>query len=258
MLTYPQIDPIALQIGNLSIYWYGISYLVGFLGAYAIACYRGKQQTIPWNHEQVADLLFYVALGIIFGGRIGFVLFYQPETICSQPWTLLQFWVVGRSFHGGLLGVICAVLLYSKLQKRSFWEITDFIAPVVPIGLGCGRLGNFANGELWGRITDLPWGMVFPYAGTQARHPSQLYEFALEGIVLFIILFCYGKQPRKIGAISGMFLLCYGILRFLVEFVREPDISHGFIAFNWLTMGQLLSMPMILIGIFLMLRKPAG
>jgi phosphatidylglycerol:prolipoprotein diacylglycerol transferase len=255
MLTYPDIDPVAFTIGPLSVYWYGVSYLAGFLGAYLVSISRGKKQVRPWSGEQVADLLFYVALGVIFGGRIGFILLYQPEAILEEPLALLQFWARGRSFHGGLLGVVLTVLIYSRLQKRTLLEITDFIAPVVPIGLGFGRLGNFINGELWGRITDVPWGMVFPFVSPEPRHPSQLYEFALEGVLLFAILMLYAAKPRKPGAISGMFLICYGIFRCLVELVREPDQSHGFIAFNWLTMGQLFSIPMIFLGIFLLIRR---
>lgn len=255
MLTYPNIDPIAFILGPLKIHWYGISYLAGFLGAYLVSIRRGRKQANPWNNDQVSDLLFYAAMGIILGGRIGFILFYQPETIVHDPIALFTFWVVGRSFHGGLLGVILAMLLYGKLHKRSCLELTDFIAPVVPIGLGFGRLGNFVNSELWGRVTDLPWGMIFPDAGMLPRHPSQLYEFGLEGVLLFIILILYAAKPRKLGAISGLFMLCYGVFRFIVEFVREPDITHGFIAFDWLTMGQLLSLPMILLGMYLMFKK---
>ena len=255
MLTYPDINPVALQLGTLQIHWYGITYLVGFLGAYLLCVYRGPRQAGSWNKEQVADLLFYAAMGIIFGGRIGFVLFYQPSTVLTDPLSLLKFWVMGRSFHGGLLGVLLAVLLYAKLQRRRFLAITDFIAPVVPIGLGLGRIGNFINGELCGRVTDLPWGMVFPFIDARPRHPSQLYEFALEGVLLFIILWRYAAKPRQGGAVSGAFMLCYGVFRFLVEFVREPDLSHGAVAFNWLTMGQLLSLPMVLIGLYLMFNK---
>ena len=255
MLTYPDIDPIAFSIGALSVRWYGVSYLAGFLGAYLVSIPRGKKQQNPWQSEQVADLLFYAAMGIIFGGRIGFVLFYQPATITSDPLSLFTFWVVGRSFHGGLLGVLLAVMLYCKLHKRKFLEVTDFIAPVIPIGLGFGRLGNFINGELWGRVTDLPWGMIVPYLGPEPRHPSQLYEFGLEGVLLFVILMAYAAKSRPRGAVSGLFLICYGVFRCLVEFVREPDLSHGFVAFDWLTMGQLLSIPMILVGVFLVCRS---
>ena len=255
VLTYPEIDPIAFQLGALKVYWYGLSYLAGFLCAYLLLHKRGKQQIPGWNNEQVTDLLFYAAMGIIFGGRIGFVLLYQPETITNDPLGLFTFWALGRSFHGGLIGVLIAIFLYCKLQQRKFLVVTDFIAPVVPIGLAFGRIGNFINGELWGRVTSMPWGMVFPTAGAEPRHPSQLYEFGLEGILLFIILFIYAKKPSKVGAISGVFMICYGAFRCLVELFREPDLSHGFIAFNWLTMGQLLSIPMIFVGIYLVLRK---
>ena len=255
MLTYPNINPVAFHLGTLDIHWYGISYLLGFIGAYLVSICRRKKQNKPWDNEQISDLLFYVAVGIIFGGRIGYVLFYQPIAIVENPLTLLTFWVMGRSFHGGLLGVLCAVFIYSKIHKRSFLEVTDFIAPVVPIGLGFGRLGNFINGELWGRVTDLPWAMVFPYAGSQPRHPSQLYEFLLEGVLLFLVLVIYAKRPRRLGNVSALFLILYGVFRFMVEFVREPDLSYGFIAFDLLTMGQLLSLPMVLIGMFLILSS---
>jgi phosphatidylglycerol:prolipoprotein diacylglycerol transferase len=199
--------------------------------------------------------LFYVAIGIIFGGRIGYILFYYPTEIFRQPLTILAFWEPGRSFHGGMLGVFIALLFYVKFNQKKFIELTDFIAPAVPIGLGFGRLGNFINGELYGRITAMPWGMVFPHVGPQPRHPSQLYELFLEGVVLCILLVWYARKPRPLGAVSGMFLLGYGVIRCMVEFVRAPDDGHGFVAFNWLTMGQLLSIPMILLGLYFILRK---
>ena len=250
MLIYPDIDPIAFSVGNFKVHWYGITYLFGFLGAFLVMCLRGPSRPNPWNAGQISDVIFYAAIGIILGGRFGFILFYQPTEILNNPLTLLAFWEPGRSFHGGFLGVLFSLMVFSKLQKRPFLEITDFIAPVVPIGLGFGRLGNFINGELWGRITEVPWGMVFPHVGPEPRHPSQLYEFVLEGVLMFIILMAYSRKPRALGAVSGLFLLCYGLFRCLVELVREPDASHGFVAFQWLTMGQMLSIPMIVLGLY--------
>ena len=250
MYMFPNIDPVAINIGSFKIYWYGITYLVGFLIAYAVAIARGKSLQ-GWNASQVADLLFYFALGVIFGGRIGYVILYQPITIIEDPLAALAFWERGRSFHGGLLGVLVALAVFCRVYQRKFLAVTDFIAPVIPIGLGCGRIGNFINGELWGRVTDVPWGMVFPHVDYQMRHPSQLYELCLEGILLGLILLWYASKPRPVGIVSGLFLLLYGVLRCIVELVREPDYSHGFIAFEWLTMGQLLSIPMILSGILL-------
>lgn len=248
-LTYPNIDPVAFKIGSLAIYWYGVMHLVGFAGIFALCYQRRRVAVPPWKTNDIIDLLFYMAVGGIFGGAWGFILFYNPAILLEDPWRALQFWEPGRSFHGGLLGVLLAVAVFCRLNGRRFLEVTDFIAPAVPLGLAAGRLGNFINGELWGRITDMPWGMVFPGADGRARHPSQLYEFALEGLLLFIILSVYSRKPRARGVISGMFLALYGIFRGWVECVREPDISHGFIAFGWVTMGQMLSLPMLLGGI---------
>lgn len=253
MLNYPDINPIALSLGPLSIRWYGLCYLFGFLGCYLLSVARGK--TRGFSAQQLLDVLFYVALGIIFGGRIGYILFYDPTAIFVNPLTLLEFWMPGRSFHGGLLGVLLALLIYVKFNLRKFVELTDFIAPAVPIGLGFGRLGNFLNAELYGRITDMPWGMVFPNAGVLPRHPSQIYELLLEGFVLCIFLVWYARKPRPLGAVSGMFLLGYGLIRCFVEFFRAPDIEHGFVMFNWMTMGQLLSLPMIVLGLVLIWHK---
>lgn len=253
MLHYPNIDPIAFSIGPLSIRWYGLTYLVGFLCCYWLSLVRGRSS--GWSSQQLMDILFYVALGIIFGGRIGYVLFYEPSEIFIRPWTLLTFWAPGRSFHGGLLGVLVALLFYVRFNIKQFVRLNDFIAPVVPVGLGFGRLGNFLNQELYGRVTYLPWGMVFPQAGIEPRHPSQLYELLLEGVVLCLFLLWYARKPRKLGAVSGMFLLVYGVLRWGVEFVRAPDAEHGFVFFNWVTMGQLLSIPMIIFGLWLVFNK---
>lgn len=253
MLVYPELNPIAFSIGPISIYWYGITYLFGFVGCFALAAIRLKKT--DWKLNDLADLLFYIAVGIIFGGRIGYIVFYHPSLIITDPLSLFTFWSPGRSFHGGFLGVLLSLGFYCKFKWKKFLQITDFIAPVVPIGLGCGRLGNFINGELWGRITDVPWGMRFSHVGVELRHASQLYELILEGVVLCIFLLWYARKPRNPGVISGMFLIGYGVARILSEFFREPDLSHGFIAFQWLTMGQLLCIPMILYGMYLITRK---
>jgi phosphatidylglycerol:prolipoprotein diacylglycerol transferase len=253
MVIYPDINPVAIQIGPLVIYWYGIMYLIGFVGAFWL-CWsrRNINQSIPWTADDLVNLFFYGAIGVIFGGTWGELLFYEPHTLVENPIRLLQFWERGRSFHGGLLGVIIAILIYCYYSQRHFWEVMDFVVPAVPIGLATGRLGNFINGELWGRITEVPWAMVFPHTGEYPRHPSQLYEFALEGVLLFIILFLYSKKPRPPGAVSGLFLVCYGLFRSFIEFFREPEMGHDFVAFGWITIGQLLSMPMILVGLFIL------
>lgn len=252
MLTYPNVDPIALTLGPIAIRWYGIMYVLGFIGAAWVAVYLGKTKPRPFTFEEVADLLFYCAMGVIFGGTIGFILFYDRDRLLVDPLALFKFWEPGRSFHGGLVGVIVAVFVYARVHKRRFFEVGDLLAPAVPIGLGTGRLGNFLNGELWGRVTDVPWGMVFPHAGSLPRHPSQLYEFLLEGILLFIILFCCSLKPRKEGTLSALFLILYGIFRSVIEFFREPDIHQGVIAWGWVTKGQMLSLPMIIIGIVIL------
>ncbi len=253
MLMFPNIDPIAIAIGPVAVHWYGLTYLIGFIGCYLLSVRRGRGT--DWNAQKLADVLFYVAVGIIFGGRIGYILFYSPADILLNPFSLVEFWLPGRSFHGGMLGVFVALLMYVKFNMQKFIRLTDFIAPAVPIGLGCGRIGNFINGELYGRVTDVPWAMVFPHAGLHPRHPSQIYEFILEGVVLCLLLLWYAGKPRKLGAVSGMFLLAYGIMRCLVEIVREPDPAQGFVMLNWLTMGQLLSIPMIMLGLYMILKK---
>lgn len=255
MLSYPEINPIAFHIGPLSVHWYGLMYLIGFMGCWGLLTLRLKKSKVPRcvTQEQLADVLFYAAIGIILGGRIGYMLFYDWQTLLSHPLRLFEIWNGGMSFHGGLLGVLLAMWYYSAKIKKSFLDITDFIAPVVPVGLAAGRIGNFINGELWGRVTDVPWAMVFPGAGDLPRHPSQLYEFFFEGIVLFVILWVFSIKPRPRCAVSGLFLLCYGVFRFGLEFFREPDLQIGFIAFGWLTKGQLLSLPMIIFGAILLI-----
>ena len=253
MLTYPSIDPVAIHLGPLQVHWYGIMYLIGFSTAWWLGRYRARQHP-DWDAEQVGDLIFYGALGVILGGRLGYILFYDLAAYVESPLNIFKVWQGGMSFHGGLLGVVIAMWLYGRRLEKSFFQVTDFVAPLVPIGLGAGRIGNFINGELWGRVSDVPWAMVFtdPRAGGLPRHPSQLYEALLEGLLLFIIIWLYSRKARPLMAVSGLFLACYGTLRFLVEFTRMPDAQLGLIAFDWMSMGQLLSLPMILLGLSLL------
>ncbi len=248
MLHFPHVNPIIFSIGDFKVHWYGVMYLVGFVAAWVLAKYRANAPNSGWNAEQVADLIFYAAIGVIVGGRCGYMLFYDFPGFIHHPWIIFQVWDGGMSFHGGLIGVGIALYIFSHRYRKNWFDVLDFIVPFVPIGLGAGRLGNFINGELWGRVTNVPWGMIYPNAGPLPRHPSELYEFFLEGIVLFVILWLFSRKTRPRFAVTALFLLCYGILRFFVEFFRQPDPQLGFIAFGWLTMGQLLSIPMILIG----------
>jgi phosphatidylglycerol:prolipoprotein diacylglycerol transferase len=248
----PDIDPVAISLGPLKIHWYGIMYLTGFVAGWWLGVVRARRPGSGWKSTEIGDILFYIALGVIIGGRLGYVLFYKPGHYLAHPLEVFAIWDGGMSFHGGLIGVILAMVWFARQTQRRFFAVADFIAPLTPIGLGAGRLGNFINQELWGAPTDLPWGMVFRTGGNAARHPSQLYELALEGIVLFAILWLYSRRPRPVGAVSGLFLIAYGSFRFLVELVREPDAHLGYLAFGWVTMGQILSLPMILFGVGLM------
>jgi len=252
MLIYPDIDPIALQLGPLKIHWYGIMYLIGFGTAWMLGRQRTQKPNSVITLEQLNDLIFYAALGVIIGGRVGYVLFYDLPTYFKSPTAIFKIWQGGMSFHGGFLGVLIAMAWYARKIDRKFFELTDFIAPLVPLALGAGRIGNFINGELWGRPTVLPWGMIVPAIDEIPRHPSQLYQATLEGIALFVILWLFSKKPRPTMAVSGLFLIGYGVFRFLVEFVRTPDAHIGFIAFDWLTMGQILTLPMLVVGVILM------
>ena len=260
-MVFPDIDPVALRLGPLQVHWYGIMYLLAFIGAYLQLHYRAKTQplTRPISPEQVGDFLFYGALGVVLGGRIGYCLFYAPHLFVdfsnSFPWWgLLRVNEGGMSFHGGFLGVLVAAFWwYGRQVGASFFQMADFCAPVVPFGLLCGRIGNFINGELWGRVTDVPWGMIFPGAGEMPRHPSMLYEAFLEGIVLWALLWWFSSRVRPRMAVSALFLLGYGVARFSVEFVRQPDEQLGFIAFDWVTMGHILTLPMIVIGLAMLI-----
>jgi phosphatidylglycerol---prolipoprotein diacylglyceryl transferase len=253
MLVHPQFDPIALKLfGPLAIRWYGLTYLIGFgllwiVGRYAI---RTRSHS-GVSAQQFDDLLFYGILGVIAGGRLGYVLFYKFGDYLTEPWKIFYVWEGGMSFHGGFLGVIIALWWYARSRRLSWLAITDFIASLVPLGLGAGRLGNFINAELWGRPTDVPWAMIFPNVDRVPRHPSQLYEFLLEGVVLFVVLWWIAARPRPRGAVSACFLIGYGAFRFAVEFTREPDSFLGLLAFGF-SMGQWLSLPMILAGIALL------
>ena len=251
MLIHPQFDPIALQLGPLAIRWYGLMYLIGFGAFFFLGRMRARRDA--WrgiNEALIDDLLFFGVLGVILGGRLGYILFYKPIYYLSHPLEIFMVWQGGMAFHGGFLGVLVAMALVARKHKLSWLAVTDFIAPLVPLGLASGRLGNFINGELWGRVApaDLPWSMVFASGGPLPRHPSQLYQFAMEGLLLFALLWFYSSGPRPIGAISGLFLAGYGVFRFVAEFFREPDDFLGLLAFS-LSMGQWLSLPMIVAGI---------
>lgn len=254
MLTYPQIDPVALSLGPVQIHWYGLMYLMGFAAGYFLLLKRGSR--LGLNKEQVSDLLFYCALGVILGGRAGYVLFYGFDRFLNDPLWLFRIWEGGMSFHGGFLGVVLAVILFARLNKVALLPLGDIIAVATPPGILFGRLGNFIGGELWGRPVvnpDYPFAMVFPHVDALARHPSQLYEAGLEGLLLLVVLYVYSIKPRPHMATAALFILGYGLARFCVEFFREPDIDQGFILFEWMTKGQMLTLPMIVAGLAMLL-----
>ncbi|WP_444924002.1 prolipoprotein diacylglyceryl transferase [Microbulbifer sp. DLAB2-AF] len=253
MLTYPEINPVAIAIGPLKVHWYGLMYLFGFVAAWWLAMRRSTRPWSPVIKSEVEDLILYCAIGVVVGGRLGYMFFYNLPQLMENPLSLFKVWEGGMSFHGGLVGVMLATVIYARKIGSTFPALIDFVAPLVPIGLGLGRLGNFIGQELWGRPTEGPWGMVFPKdPELLARHPSQLYQAFLEGLVLFAVLWWFSSKPRPRLAVGGMFVLLYGIFRFLVEFVREPDGHIGFDLFGWMTRGQLLSLPMIIAGIALL------
>ncbi|MGA0570663.1 prolipoprotein diacylglyceryl transferase [Variovorax sp. VNK109] len=258
MLMYPAIDPVALQIGPLAIHWYGLTYLAAFGLFMALGILRLRHEpyasiTGPgaWQRRDVEDILFLGVAGVIAGGRLGYCIFYKPAYYLSHPLEIFAIWQGGMSFHGGMLGVLVAMVWFSRTRKRPWLQVMDFVAPCVPTGLAAGRVGNFINGELWGRFSspDLPWGMVFPQSGSMLpRHPSQVYQFLLEGVLLFILLWIYARKPRRMGQVSGAFLVGYGVFRFIAEFFREPDNFLGILALD-MSMGQWLSLPMIVAGV---------
>jgi phosphatidylglycerol:prolipoprotein diacylglycerol transferase len=252
MLVHPNIDPVAFAIGPLAVRWYGLMYLLGFAAGWWLGTRRIKKGLAPLTREQFDGLMFAAMLGVILGGRLGHVLFYKPGYYASHPLEIFAIWQGGMSFHGGLLGVILAMAFVARRQRIDYLRLMDFIAPLTPLGIAAGRVANFINGELWGRVTDLPWGMVFSGAGDAPRHPSQLYQATLEGFALFVILWWFSSKPRPRGQVSGLFLAGYGVFRFLTEFAREPDEYLGFLALG-LTMGQWLSAPMIVLGAWLFL-----
>jgi phosphatidylglycerol:prolipoprotein diacylglycerol transferase len=252
MLQWPNFDPVAFHLGPIAVHWYGLMYLLGFGIAWGLAMWRAKKSHGVWNADLISDLLFYCALGVIIGGRVGYMLFYDLPNLIHSPLSFFKVWQGGMSFHGGFLGVIVAMLLFCKRYQKSFFETADFIAPFVPLGLGAGRIGNFINGELWGRTTTMPWGMIYPNGGPLPRHPSELYEFLCEGIILFIVLWLFSRKPRPRMAVSSVFLIGYGLARIFCEFFREPDPQYGYLLGHWLTMGQVLSLPMVLLGSILL------
>ncbi len=254
MLVHPQIDPVALSLGPLSIHWYGLMYLLGFVLFILLGRYRIKKNTPSiFTHDMLDDALFYGMLGVILGGRLGHVLFYQLNYYLQHPLQIFAIWEGGMSFHGGFVGVFIAMVFFARKYRLRWLTVTDFIVPLVPLGLGTGRIGNFINAELWGRPTDVPWGMVFPYVDELPRHPSQLYQFAFEGLALFILIWLYSAKPRPVGAVSAIFMIGYGIFRSFAEFYREPE--DGFMGvLTWgISMGQWLSLPMILLGASLLI-----
>jgi len=257
MLNYPQFDPVMISIGPLDFRWYGMMYVLGILSGWLLGRYRASKPWNKWTVGKLDDFVTWAIIGVVVGGRLGYVFFYNADFYLSNPLKIFAVWEGGMSFHGGLLGVLCASWLFGRINGLTFMEVGDFIAPLVPPGLFFGRIGNFINAELWGRYTDLPWAMPFPGADGLPRHPSQLYEAALEGVALFAILWWYSSKPRPTGCVGALFLLGYGSFRFLVEFAREPDSHLGFIALNWLSMGQLLCLPMMALGAFMLWRGHA-
>ncbi len=250
-IVFPQIDPVIFELGPLAVRWYGLMYLIGLGFAYFLAMREIKRGRSPFNEQQVGDLLFYGFMGAVLGGRIGYVFFYQFERFLNDPLYLFMITEGGMSFHGGLLGVIAVLVLFARKTKTTLFQIGDFVAPLAPLGLAAGRFGNFLNGELWGRTTDVPWGIVFPGAGTDPRHPSQLYQFFMEGLLLFIIVYWYSRKPRAVGSVGGLFLLGYGVFRFIAEYFRQPDDHLGLLTLG-MSMGQWLSLPMVAAGAIVM------
>ena len=255
-MLYPHIDPVAFSIGSVQVHWYGLMYLVAFCLGWGLARWRASRPGSHWTTAEVDDLVTWIMLGVIVGARLGYVFVYDLPAFAAQPALVFQLWNGGMSFHGGLCGVLVACWWWSRRRGRRMLDVLDFCAPLVPQGLFFGRIGNFINGELWGGVTDMPWGMALA-EGLPMRHPSQLYEAFLEGVVLFVVLWIYSAKPRPTGRVAGLFALLYAIFRSLVEFVRQPDVQLGYLAWGWLTMGQLLCVPLMLAGLWLLLRPSA-
>ena len=260
MIVYPEIDPVAFALGPVRVHWYGLRYVVGVIAGWWLARRRAAAPGSTWKPVDVDDLIFFAAIGVIAGGRLGWILFYGFDTVRADPLAILRVWQGGMSFHGGLAGVMIAIALFARRRGRRIADVFDFMAPLPAIGLGAGRIGNFINGELWGKPTDLPWGML---VDGQVLHPSQLYEAALEGLVLFLVLWWFTSRPRPRLAPAGLFLVLYAVFRFAIEFVRVPDADIGYLAFDWLTMGQLLSLPVLIAGLGMLAfaytrREPSG
>lgn len=251
MISYPEIDPVALSLGPISIHWYGLMYLTGFSLMWLLGKYRAGLPNSGWNKQEVEDLVFYGAIGLILGGRIGYIIFYNFSAFLADPVILFKVWQGGMSFHGGALGAMAAMMLFARKYNKQFFDITDFMLPLAPPGLFAGRMGNFINAELPGRVaeSDIAWGFVYPNMDNLLRHPSSLYQALTEGILLFIILWLFSSNKKPRMAVSGLFLMSYGVFRFITEFYREPDAHLGFVAFNWMSQGQVLSTPMIIAGI---------
>jgi len=255
MIVYPEIDPVAISVGPLTIHWYGLMYLTGFAMVWILGMHRAKQPDSGWSKQQVEDLVFYGAVGLILGARFGYILFYNFSNFIADPVILLKVWQGGMSFHGGALGVMVALILFRRKYQKHYFDITDFMLPLAPPGLMAGRMGNFINAELPGRVADadLPWAFIYPHVDNLPRHPSSLYQALTEGLLLFLILWFFSAKKKPRAAVSGLFLLGYGSFRFTTEFFREPDAHLGFVAFDWMSQGQVLSTPMILAGIALII-----
>ncbi len=251
MLIYPNIDPVAFRIWAYPVHWYGLSYFCALLLCWGLLSRRLRRSAQPWPKGELSDLVFYVTLGVILGGRLGSII-YHPAHFLADPLWIVRLWEGGMSFHGGLLGTVCALWYFARSRGRDFFQVCDLCAPVVPLGLALGRVGNFINGELWGTPSTLPWAMVFPHVDDLPRHPSQLYQALLEGLLLFVLLWWYSSKPRPRMQVSGLFLIGYGACRSAVEWVREPDRNIGYLVGDWLTMGQVLSLPMLLAGALLL------
>jgi phosphatidylglycerol---prolipoprotein diacylglyceryl transferase len=273
MIPYPAIDPIIFSVGPLAVRWYGLMYVIGFAAGWWLARRRAARPDSTWQAAEVDDLIFFAAIGVILGGRLGWILFYGGEQVMADPLTIVRIWEGGMSFHGGLIGVILATLLFARQRQRRFADVLDFLTPLPGIGIFAGRIGNFINGELWGKPTNAPWGFtvdpapLYPVQAAEATrlcqrfgvdpcvlhvHASQLYEGVLEGLLLFVVLWLFTRIPRPRLAPTGLFLIVYGVCRFAVEFVRVPDENRGYLLFDWMTMGQILSLPMIVLGAILM------